>query len=563
MSNGENSPGSIDLRRVAAATAVAIGTVAMAALVYLLLDILLLLFLGIVVAAALRPSHVRLCRWGVPKGLAVLVIYLLLLIGLVLIALVVGPVLVEQIGMFAAQAPATYASIRSQLRASGTAPFHVIGQRLPPFEHLEQALTVVAPQLYQGAVGVTTSVLKLFAYFVTVLVVGFYWTMEVPRLERLLLSLLAVERRARALNIWHEIESKLGGFMRGKGLAMLTIGAASAIGYALIGLPNILALAVLAGLLEAVPLIGPVLAVVPALLVALPLGLTTVLLVIGFTVILQLIENNVLIPRIMHRAVGVSALVGILAVLVFGTLYGFLGVLVAIPMTAVIQVLLDSTLVNAEPVGEPQGIGGSPWADLRTRVRALRQQARVRLRARTSRMGIDPDTADHVVDAVDQQIEVAVARVEKIISVAEETAEPMAAKERATIVDELRGATEEIEQAVERVDTIVAAAEDSFEAGGPTAELTLAERNRANGRVAQAAEPVETAADSTASSRESVQDGEREAIVDTLDRATQRIKDVVQDVETRVVAAQKESREADAAENARHIEKESPRLSGR
>jgi hypothetical protein len=75
--------------------------------------------------------------------------------------------------------------------------------------------------------------------------------------------------------------------------------------------------------------------------------------------------------------------------------------------------------------------------------------------------------------------------------------------------------------------------------------------------------PVESAIEATASSRESVRDGEREAIVDTLDRATQRIKDVVQDVETRVVAAQEESREADAAEHARYIEKESPRPSGR
>src|SRR5712692_3622700 len=105
--------------------------------------------------------------------------------------------------------------------------------------------------------------------------------MEVPRFERLLLSLLAVERRPRVLNIWHDIESKLGGFMRGQGLAMLAIGAASAIGYA----------------------------------------------VIGLGVVLQVTENNVLIPRIMYRAVGVSALVGLLAVLAFGTLYGVLGIL--------------------------------------------------------------------------------------------------------------------------------------------------------------------------------------------------------------------------------------------
>lgn len=319
---------------------------------------------------------------------------------------------------------------------------------------------------------------------------------------------------------------------------MLAIGAASAIGYVLIGLPNVLALAVLAGLLEAVPLIGPVLSAVPAVIVAVPLGLNTVLLVIGFAVILQFIENHILIPRIMHHAIGVSPLVSILAILVFGTLYGILGVLIAIPMTAVIQVLLDSTLINAEPVAEPQGLVSSPWAGLRTRVRALRQQARIRLRARTSRMGIDPGTADHVVDAADQQIEVAVARVEQIISAAEETS-PMAAGERAAIVETLRGATEEIEQAVEHVESIEAAADNSRETSGLTVELALADLNGATGEVRRAMEPVETVI------------AEREAIVDTLDRATQRIKEAVQDVETRVIAAQEESREARTAEDTR------------
>jgi len=466
MSDSGNSPGTFDLRPIAAATAVVIGMVAAAAVAYLLLDILLLFFIGIVVAAALQPWHVVLCRWGIPKGFAVLLIYVLLLLGLVLIVLVVGPVLIEQIGTFVAEVPGTYASARSHLQASGTAPLHFLGQRLPPFERLTQALTEVAPQLYEGALGVTTSIVMLPAYFVTVLAVGFYWTMEVPRFERLLLSLLAVERRPRALNIWHEIESKLGGFMRGQGLAMLCIGAASAVGYGLIGLPNVLALGVLAGLLEAVPLIGPLLAVVPAILAALPLGSHTVLLVIGLAVVLQVVENNVLIPRIMHHAVGVSALVGLLAVLAFGTLYGILGVLIAIPMTAVMQVLLDTMVVNAEPAADPVD---TPWGDLRVRIRALRQQARVRLRARTSRMGIDPATADHVVDAVDQQVEAAVARVETLISAAEETSGPMATEAQAAIVEKLQGATEEMEQAVERVD--VAATQDSPGTPGPEVDL--------------------------------------------------------------------------------------------
>jgi predicted PurR-regulated permease PerM len=144
------------------------------------------------------------------------------------------------------------------------------------------------------------------------------------------------------LNIWHEIESKLGGFVRGQGLAMLAIGVASGIGYELIGVPNALALAVLAGVLEAVPMLGPILAAVPAVLVALPIGLNTALLVVGLAAVLQMTENYVLIPRIMDKTVGVSALVNILAVLAFGALYGFAGILIAIPMAAAIQVLLAS-----------------------------------------------------------------------------------------------------------------------------------------------------------------------------------------------------------------------------
>ena len=461
MSDGPGSAPGIDLRMVAVATAVVIAMLAAAAVAYLLLDILLLLFIGIVVAAALQPWHVALGRWGVPKGLAVLLIYLLLLIGLGLMGLVVGPMLVEQVGRFAAELPQSYTSMRSWLDASGVAPLHFLGQRIPTFERLAPSLTALAPHLYQGTLGVTTSIVILPGYFVTVLAIAFYWTMEVPQFERLLVSLIAVERRPRALNAWHEIESKLGGFMRGQALAMVFIAVASAIGYAQIGLPNVLALGVLAGLLEAVPWIGPVLAVGPALLVALPMGNNEVLLVMALALLLQLLENNVLIPRIMQRAVGVSALVSLLAILAFGTLYGILGVLIAIPMAAVIQVLLDSLVVNVEAVALPVGLVDSPWTDLRTRVESIRQQARARLRSRSSRMGIDPGVADHVVDALDQQIEVAVARVEKVISAVEQSPKPLAAGAQAAIVEKLHSATSHIEQAVERIDASAAADDEA------------------------------------------------------------------------------------------------------
>jgi len=540
MNDRPPMPDRIELRTVAAATAVVLGMVAAAAVAYLLLDILLLLFTGIVVAATLQPWHLALGRWGIPKGSAVLLIYLLLFAGLAAIALVVGPVLVEQIGAFVTDIPATYGSVRASLLASGTASAHFLGGRMPPFERLAQDVAAFAPQLYQGTLGVTTSIIRIPAAFVTVLAIGYYWTMEMPRFERLLLSLLAVERRPRALNIWHEIESKLGGFVRGQGLAMLFIGAASGLGYALIGLPNALALAVVAGLLEAVPLIGPVLAVGPAVLVAVPMGTHTVLLVIGLATLLQLAENNVLLPRIMQRAVGVSALVGLSAVLAFGTLYGILGVLLAIPMTAVIQVLLDTMVVDAEPAAASLDLVRSPWADLRSRSRALGRHARLRLRARASRMGIDPATADHVVDAVDQRIEAAAGCVEQLITAAEEPSQPLAPAARTMLAERLQNATEEIEQAVDCADTTAVPAEQMPATHGPGVGLPPIETSQS---LRQAA-PSMDRADAAVAVRADGQGTELTA--DNLDQAAQRFAEAVRDIGIFVVAAHA----PDAAEDA-------------
>lgn len=475
----------IDLRWVAAASAVVIGMLGLAAVLYELIDILLVLFLGLVVAAALQPWHVRLCRFGVPKGLAVLLIYLLFFVGLVLLVLLVAPVLVAQVGTFATEMPQTYANLRAGLQASGP-PLRLLGQRLPPFERLTGTLMAPSTDLYRSILGLTTSILGVFAYVVTVFAVAFYWTMEVPRFERMVLSFVSVGRRGHVLNVWHEIEAKLGAFIRGQGIAMAAIGVASAIGYALIGLPNVLALAVLAGLLEAVPMIGPILAVVPAVLVALPLGTTHVILVVALAIVIQVLENNVLIPRIMEHAVGVSALVGLVSVLAFGTLYGILGVFIAIPVMAVVQVLLEALVHEREPVTLPEDNETSPWGNLRSRLRALRQESRERLRARETRMGIDPDSADHVVDAMDQQIEQAAERVERIVAAVQES--PLDADERDALVDELHGATGDIEQAVDSMIAATVASDVPDTAG----TLPMDEIHEATAQVGEALDRIET-----------------------------------------------------------------------
>jgi predicted PurR-regulated permease PerM len=489
----------MNLKQVAKATAVALGIVALAVLVYFLLDILLLFFLGIVVAAALQPWHTRLCRWGVPKGPAVLLIYAWFLACLVVLGLFVVPAVVEEVTTLAAGLPEAYARVQSALEASRAQPLRLIAHRLPPLEMLTALLTGLSSTVFQGVFGFTSTVLGLIVYVLSVLAIALYWTMELPRVERFALSFVPVVRRAKLLSIWHEIEYKLGAFMRAQGIAMLAIGVASAIGYAVIGLPNVLVLAVLAGLLEAVPLVGPVLAAIPAVLVALPLGVVTVLWVIGLAAVLQALENNILIPRLMNHAVGVSPLVGLMAVLAFGTLYGVLGVLIAIPLTAIIQVLIEQFLINIE-IERVEGVSGrdpSFWVDLGARVRGLRQLVRSRLRTRGSRMGIDPGSADHVVDALDQQLEGAIERVKKVITAAECAGASGAPTAQVVLVNEIQGVAQDIEEAIGRVDDIVAATQEMPGSRGTAGEVPFARLCAATVQVERAIECVEEAVGTT------------------------------------------------------------------
>ena len=492
MSTSEPSLHRRGLGYATAVIAVAIGLIGVAALLYFLLDILLIFFLGIVVAAALQPAHLWLAEWGVPKGLAVLLIYFVFLLVIALIALFVGPVLFEQISTLINDVPELYAQFVTTLQTSSLTFVQQLSRRLPQFGELTGHLSAVLPSFVDDFVQFITNTVSFFSYFIIVLAIGFYWTIEVPRLERLVVSLVPVNRRAQILEIWHEIESKLGAFIRGQGLAMLIIGVASGLGYWFIGLPNVLVLAVLAGLMEAVPIIGPILAAVPAILVALSQGMMPVLFVIGFSMLLQLFENNVLLPRIMNHAVGISSLVGLFAVLACGTLYGTLGVFIAIPLAVVVHVLLDHILINPELSSERD----TEVDVLRVRIQDLHQQLRTRLRARESRiqMGTDAQTVDQVADNIDQQLEKAVERMETVLAVTQDDKTSIPAEKQQTIASEVARTAGNITQVVQQVDTILPVTKSEEAAPNSTLKAPLVSKlQQATQKAERAVEQAEEA----------------------------------------------------------------------
>src|SRR5262249_9049717 len=151
------------------------------------------------------------------------------------------------------------------------------------------------------------------------------------------------------------------------------------------------------------------------------------------------------------HAVGVSSLVSLVAILAFGSTYGVLGVFVAVPLAAVVQVVLDRFVL--EPVAQPEP-SAPGLSKLRSRARALKQRVRVRLRERSGRMGIDPDSPEHVVDAVDLQLEQAVERIAAIMRTVQRTSGSTNAAERSRIVTALQNSLHGLENAIARVDAL-------------------------------------------------------------------------------------------------------------
>ena len=173
-----------------------------ALVLYYLLDLLLIFFLGVVIAAALQPAHLWLARWGVPKGLAVLSIYFLFLVAIALLGLFVGPVFFDQISTFVASLPEEYEQFVLGLQGSSHAFLQQIGFRLPSFSTITQQLSARMPAFVPNLLQFVTSTAGFFTYFVVVLAIGFYWTMEVPRWERVAVSLASTTRREQILGLW-------------------------------------------------------------------------------------------------------------------------------------------------------------------------------------------------------------------------------------------------------------------------------------------------------------------------------------------------------------------------
>jgi predicted PurR-regulated permease PerM len=297
-------------------------------------SVLVLIGLSLFLAIGLEPAVSVLTRRWLPRWAAVLTVMVagLGVVGGFLAAAI--PPLVGQATQFVAQAP----SILTRLQNHNS----VLGQlnaRLHLQQRLQQALDGDASSMINGLLGAGQVVFSALATALILIVLTVYFLVDLPRIRATLYRLVPHSRRPRAILLGDEIFAKVGGYVLGNLLTSLITGVVIFAFLVIVGVPYALLLSLFVAILDLVPVIGSTIAGVVVCLVALSVSLHVCLATIGFFLIYRLVEDYLLVPRIIGRAVKVPALVTVVAVLLGGALMGIVGALVAIPTAAALLLL--------------------------------------------------------------------------------------------------------------------------------------------------------------------------------------------------------------------------------
>jgi predicted PurR-regulated permease PerM len=297
-------------------------------------DTLVLIGLSLFIAIGLEPAVSWLARHRFPRWAAVLTVLLaLVLIGGGFLAAAI-PVIVEQATAFAHQAPQYLQDLKDH-----NSPLGQLNDRFGIQQHLQQLLSGGAGT-FEGALSAGKAVLGTVGDLLIVIVLTIYFLADFPRIRAGLYRLVPHTRRPRTILIGDEIFAKVGGYVLGNALISLIAGAVAFVWLLIFGVPYALLLAILVALLDLVPVLGTAIAGIGVSLVALTVSWPVALATAGFFLVYRLVEDYLLVPRIIGKAVEVPALVTVVAVLLSGVLLGVVGALVAIPIAAALLLIL-------------------------------------------------------------------------------------------------------------------------------------------------------------------------------------------------------------------------------
>ncbi|HET7571180.1 MAG TPA: AI-2E family transporter [Gaiellaceae bacterium] len=338
----------VTARRAAVATLVALAIVVAALALWKIRIVIALLLLGFVVAAAMRPSVEWLHRrWRVPRSLGVLVHYLGLAAAVALFLWLVVPPALNQLEQAIGSVPTSTKELHAATAHSHGIRHQILAAVQERLERLPSGTSLLHP-----AVTVTKTAFEALVGVFFMFAVGAYWISERDRTIALVQSLVPRRHRRVTRDTWVLIDRKLGAFVRGELILIVFVAVVLSFAFWLDGLPYWILLGSFAGVVEIVPIVGPIAAGALAIGVGLTVSWQTALGAGLAVLVLRQLEDYVVVPRVLGHAVGLSPLLVLVSVTAVGVLLGAFYVLLAIPLASLVATLVDVIVRDRDPADE-------------------------------------------------------------------------------------------------------------------------------------------------------------------------------------------------------------------
>ncbi len=313
------------------------------AVLYIIRDIIILLFISIVLASAIEPLVSALHRRAIPRVAGALIIYIGLIGVMVLTFILLVPAVANEVAELAHELPVLLERFDQTIaQLIGT---EQNGGLLVSLQEWSQSLGTVGGAAFKNIFGVLAGIFGGFASLLLILVLSFYMVIDEGVMRRSLIQIVPERYQKYITDVTDRMQLKIGRWLKGMVLLMISIFILTLVALLILQVKYALLLALLAGLFEIVPVLGPIFAAIPALFFASTQSLFAFVAVLIVYIVVQQVENNVLAPKIMQKAVGFSPIVTIVVLLIGAKLgaqsgHFVFGALIAVPVATAVSVLI-------------------------------------------------------------------------------------------------------------------------------------------------------------------------------------------------------------------------------
>lgn len=314
---------------------------------YILQDVIIIFLFSIVIASAVTPFANWLDNKGLPRLLGVLMLYLALFGALIFVLSLVVPYVADEISQLSTTLPKVVERLSSSLEnvQQGSPQYFDFVSEI---QNILDSFSIYLQQSSQSVFGIIVSIFGGVVSFIAIIVIAFYLSVMKRGIESFIESVVPANQEAYVMDLWKRSELKVGRWLQGQLLLALIVGLTVYIGLSLMGIKYALVLGIIAMVLEIVPIVGPVLAAIPAVFLAFLQDPSLGLWVLLFYIIMQQLENHLLVPVVLGKTTGLNPIVVIMALLIGNQIAGISGMILSVPIATIIVEMLEDMARHRE-----------------------------------------------------------------------------------------------------------------------------------------------------------------------------------------------------------------------